>query len=298
VAAHAGGGADVVGRQAVSDASIRVAGLFIYPLKSAAGIALDAMPLDDIGPRFDRRWMVIDARGRFMSQREVPRLALIQTSVAGPSPADAVLVLTTPGRAPLAVSSPDPGAERMSATVWDDTVDVIRIGDVVDAWLADVLEVPCRLVYFPDESIRIADRAFNPLDRPIGLADGFPLLVVGQESLDDLNGRLRERGHAPLPMNRFRPNIVVRGAAPFAEDGWRELVVGPETAAIGLSIVKPCARCSITTVDQATGVRGKEPLATLATYRRGPDGSVLFAQNAIHDRTGVLRVGDSVRVLE
>jgi uncharacterized protein YcbX len=287
-----------VGGEAVNAAAIRVAGLFIYPLKSAAGIAVDEMPLDHIGPRFDRRWMVIDEGGRFISQREVPHLALIGTSINGDRPSEAELVLTASGRIPLVVTPPGSAAARMSATVWDDAVDVVRIGDVADAWLSNVLGVSCRLVYFPDDSGRIADRAFNPLGRPIGFADGFPLLIVGEESLDDLNGRLRERGHAALPMNRFRPNIVVRGAAPFAEDEWREVAVEGEASAIGLSIVKPCARCAITTVDQSTGVRGKEPLATLATFRRGANGSVLFAQNAIHDRTGLLRVGDLIRVLK
>jgi len=298
MAADARGRADVVGVEAVSAASISVAGLFVYPLKSAAGIALEEMPLDDIGPRFDRRWMVIDDRGRFISQREVPRLAVIGTSINGDRPNEPELLLTAARRVPLVVSPPSPGSTRMSATVWDDVVDVVPIGDVADAWLAGVLGVSCRLVYFPDDSVRLADRAFSPLDRRIGLADGFPLLIVGQESLDDLNARLCERGHPALPMNRFRPNIVVRGAAPFAEDEWREISIGAGAAPVGLSIVKPCARCSITTVDQASGVRGKEPLATLATYRRGADGSVLFAQNAIHDRTGVLRVGDPIRVFK
>jgi uncharacterized protein YcbX len=276
----------------VSTPSIHIAGLYIYPLKSGAGIPLDVMPLDELGPRFDRRWMLIDDDGRFISQRERPRLALIRTALHGPE-----LTVSAIGHGSLVVPVHDATAARRSATVWDDTVDVLPIGEEADRWFGEVLEVSCRLVYFPDDSVRLAERAFNPLGRPIGFADGFPLLVLGQESLDDLNARLQLRGRAALPMNRFRPNIVVQGAPPYAEDDWRLVEIGGERA-VRLSIVKPCARCSITTVEQATGERSKEPLAMLATYRRGPDGSVLFAQNAIHDRTGVLRVGDPVRVLE
>src|SRR5581483_2666140 len=128
--------------------------------------------------------------------------------------------------------------------------------------------------------------------RRVGFADGFPLLVLNNASLDDLNARIEARGHAPLPVNRFRPNIVFGGTAPYAEDRWTRIAIGNE---VRLSIVKPCARCAITTTDQTTGVREKEPLATLATFRRLPNGSVVFAQNAIHDAPGTIRVGDAVR---
>ena len=130
----------------------------------------------------------------------------------------------------------------------------------------------------------------------VALADGFPLLLISKPSLADLNERLVARGHEALPMNRFRPNLVVDGGQAFAEDSWKEIQVGGN-GGVRFSIVKPCARCSTTTVDQATGVRGKEPLATLATYRRGEDGSVFMGQNAIHDRAGTIRIDDEVRVL-
>ena len=268
-----------------------VSALNVYPLKSARGISLDVMTLDERGPRWDRRWMLIDAGGRFMSQREQPRLALVTTALS-----DGELTVGAPGCTPLRIPQVDTDAPRLQATIWDDLVDVISVGMAADAWFSGVIEMPCRLVYFPDASIRIADRTFNPEGRPVGLADGFPLLLLSEASLADLNARVGMRGGAPLPMNRFRPNIVVAGARAFAEDSWRDIQVGGE-AGVRCAIVKPCARCSITTVDQATGVRGKEPLATLATYRRSEDGSVMMGQNAIHNGPGTIRVGDEVRVL-
>ncbi len=268
----------------------RVSQLYVYPLKSAAGISLQTMEVDPLGPHLDRRWMLVDETGRFISQREMPRLALLRTSLDGSR-----LSVSAPNVPPLTVPEPDAAADCMCVTVWNDVVDALPIGVETDAWFSEALETPCRLVFFPDSSVRVADRAYNPEGRHVGFADGFPLLILGASSLADLNARLTNRGHSPLSVNRFRPNIVVAGAAPYAEDGWRRIALGE---GISLSIVKPCARCAITTVDQATAVRGKEPLTTLAAYRRGSDGSVFSAQNAIHDRPGVVRLGDSVRVLE
>ena len=273
----------------MSAGDIHVSGLFVYPLKSARGIALDTMTLDERGPRFDRRWMLVDEDGRFISQREVPRLSRVVTSLE-----DGDLSVSAPGRWPFVVLAPT-SSERVPVVVWDDTVDAIPVGEEADAWFAETLGVRCRLVFFPDDGVRVAERAFNPEGRPIGFADGFPLLVVGEASVAELNTRIVARGGSALLMNRFRPNLVVEGAPPYAEDTWREIEVGGDYG-VRLAIVKPCARCAITTVDQATGVNGKEPLATLATYRRSARGDVMMGQNAIHDAPGVIRVGDSIRV--
>lgn len=267
---------------------IHISGLYIYPLKSARGISVDAMPLDTLGAAFDRRWMLIDDDRRFISQRERSRLALIATSLD-----DGKLTVGAPNHGSFRVPSAELSAPRMKVTIWDDVVDAIRVGDEADAWFSDVLETSCRLVYFPADTARVAERVFNPDEKLVGFADGFPLLIMSEASLADLNARLAARGREALPMDRFRPNVVVDGASAYAEDSWKTI----EAAGIRVSIVKPCARCSITTVDQATGIRGKEPLATLATYRRGPDGSVYMAQNAIHDKPGVLRVGDEISIV-
>ena len=267
---------------------MRVSALHIYPLKSARGISLDTMTLDALGVQFDRRWMLIDETGRFVSQREEARMALLTASLSA-----GALNVGAPHRESFAVPQADLRAARIKASLWDDIIDVIPISSEADAWFSDVLETKCRLVYFPDDSVRVIERSFNPDGRLVGLADGFPLLVISASSLVDLNDRLVARGRDTLLMDRFRPNLVVDDAPAYAEDAWKAI----EIAGIRLSIVKPCARCSITTVDQATGIRGKEPLATLATYRRGPDGSVYMAQNAIHDKPGVIRLGDEVAVI-
>lgn len=270
------------------DPAIRVSELYVYPLKSGAGISLDVMSLDVMGPRFDRRWMLVDDAGRFISQREEPRLSLVKSALQG-----GTLVVSALHREPLAVPPTDPEAPRIQATVWSDVVDVVHVSCDADAWFSELLETRCRLVYFPDDSIRVADRTFNPEGRRVGLADGFPLLLIGAASIAELNERIVARGGYALPMNRFRPNLVVEGSSPWAEDDWQSIEIG-EGSSVHMSIVKSCARCAIPTVDQNTALRGKEPLATLATYRRGPDGSVYVGQNVIHERPGVIRVGDPV----
>jgi uncharacterized protein YcbX len=270
---------------------MNVSALNVFPIKSARGISMNVMTLDLFGVRHDRRWMLIDDDARFISQREKPRLALIVTALD-----DDQLTVCAPDHPPFRVPHVDASAPRIKATIWDDVVDVVPVGGDADAWFSDALDTRCRLVYFPDDSIRVADRAYNPQGRLVALTDGFPLLLISESSLSDLNERLSARGRETIPMNRFRPNLVVGDAEAFAEDSWREIQVGGD-GGVRLSIVKPCARCSTTTVDQATGVRGKEPLATLATYRRGEDGSVFMAQNAIHDRAGTIRMGDEIRVL-
>jgi uncharacterized protein YcbX len=194
---------------------------------------------------------------------------------------------------PLLATVATAGPERQ-VTIWRDTCPAIDQGDAVAAWFGQFLGTDCRLVRLPDTYRRQVDQTFaTSPDDQVGFADGFPFLLISEESLADLNGRL----DAPLPMNRFRPNIVVRGGGPFWEDRVSTFRIG----AITFRCVKPCARCPITTTDQATALVGKEPLRTLATFRRGGihvpgpvRGAAYFGQNVIHDATGVIRVGDNV----
>lgn len=272
-------------------AGLRVSELCVYPIKSLGGISLSTMELEEMGPRFDRRWMVVDDDGRFITQREVPRMALISTRIDGDD-----VAVSAPGRECMRVDAVGLDAERVSVQVWGDVVDALRVGEEADRWFSEMLETSCRLVYFARDVVRLAERAFYPNEQPLGFADGYPLLVIGAESLRELNQRIVSRGRSALLMNRFRPNVVIDGADAWNEDLWKRIAIGEDD--VQLAIVKPCARCSITTVDQATAERGKEPLATLATYRRSSDGSVMMGQNALHDREGTLRVGDAVRVLE
>ena len=198
-----------------------VSALFRYPLKSAAGIAVETLELDDVGAHLDRRWMLIDEAGRFISQREETRLALIRTALEGDR-----LTVSAPGAATYVIPDHDDSAPRERVTIWDDTVDAVSIGGEADEWFCEVLRTHCRLVYFPLDTIRLAERAYNPDGHRVGFADAYPLLVVGASSLADLNTRLAARGHDALPMNRFRPNIVIVGAESYGEEWWRGLALG------------------------------------------------------------------------
>jgi uncharacterized protein len=261
-----------------------LAAIHIYPVKSASGIALARCAVDDFGFRYDRRWMVTDESGVFVSQRDEPRLALLATALT----ADA-LVLAAPGMQPLTVPLEPARSDREPVEVWNDRVDAERCGAAADEWMARFLGKPARLVRMPDDARRQVDRRFAEPGERTSFSDGFPFLLIGQASLDDLNGRLAQ----PLPMNRFRPNLVVNGSHAFAEDQWARITFDDLT----LRVVKPCARCVVTTTDQETAERGHEPLRTLATYRTR-DGKVMFGQNLIHEATGTLEVGMPMRVIE
>lgn len=232
----------------------------------------------------DRHWMIVDAAGHFLTQREFPRLALI-----APRLSNGELEMTAPGMTPLAVGIASDGP-RVDVTVWDDRCVAIDHGPLAAAWLSDFLGVSCRLVRMADDVVRTVDPNYARSTDQVGFADGFSFLLASRASLDELNRRLS----APLPMNRFRPNIVIDGVEPFEEDGWKRIVIG----GIGFCVAKPCARCAITTVDQRTGERSREPLRTLATFRNVPGRGVMFGQNLVHDRTGVIRVGAVVDVIE
>lgn len=260
---------------------IEVSALFLYPIKSCAGTSVPSATLDRRGFVGDRRFMVVDDGGRFVSQRTLPRIALVDPRIA-----DGTITLAARGAPTITVPVVEEGPRR-TVTVWRDACGAIDQGNEASRWLTAHLGIPCRLVRLADEVTRRVDPTYaRRLDDEVSFADAYPLLLIGEASLGDLNGRLA----IPLPMNRFRPNVVVRGSAPYGEDSWRDIQVGEVRA----TVVKPCARCVTTIVDQATGERGKEPLRTLATYRRGSDGEVYFGQNVIHAGQGTINVGDRV----
>jgi uncharacterized protein YcbX len=268
-----------------------VAGLFVYPVKSCRGIAVSAWALEPRGLRHDRRLMIVDDEGCFLTQRVEPRLALVETAIHdGHAPA---LSLSAPGMRLLQIPLSDGEAEpragaRRRVKVWRDEVGAVDCGEDAAAWISEWLGKRVSIVRMPDD----VERAVSPKHgRPgdiVGFADGYPVLLASASSLDDLNGRLAE----PVGMNRFRPNLVVSGAAPWAEDGWTLIRVG----AVALRVVKPCDRCTVTTIDPQTAERGVEPLRTLATFRT-KDNVVLFAQNCIPDSLGPIAVGDPVEIL-
>jgi hypothetical protein len=261
--------------------------IHVYPLKSAAGLAMNEADVERRGLAGDRRWMLVDGEGTFLSQRSHPRLALIDVEATPGG-----LHLAAPDRPPIDVPRPDGSAERRTVSVWGDAVEAALASDAAHAWCADFLDVDVRLVHMPDASRRAVDAEYATRDDDVvSFADGYPLLLTTTASLADLNDRL----DAPLPMDRFRPNVVVDGAEPWAEDAWRRVRIG----GVAFRAVKPCGRCAVTTTDQQTAVRGKEPLKTLATFRRGAEtGKVYFGWNLIPETTGRLRAGDAVDVLE
>lgn len=263
---------------------MRLSGLSIYPLKSAGGIQCEGWPVGTLGLQHDRRWMLVDPAGHFITQRELPRLCLVRTAITTRH-----LELHAPGMPDLRLPLEPPDGAQEPVVVWGDQA-LARFPDPqADRWCSEFLGAACRLAFLPEPNGRAVNPAYDSRARRVGFADAFPFLLIGAASLEDLNQRLR----LALPMNRFRPNLVIEGAPPFAEDGWRRIRVG----SLEFDVVKPCARCVITTTDQATGERSDEPLRTLATYRRVGK-NVMFGQNALHRGTGWLAVGDPVEVLE
>jgi uncharacterized protein YcbX len=262
-----------------------VAALNIYPIKSCGGIALDVAEIGLRGFRNDRAFMLVTPQGRFITQREQPRMALIRPSML----LDGSLMVKAPDMPKLALTIKDMG-EITPVVVWKSTCDAIDQGEEAARWFSSYLGVPCRLVAMAREYERRVNPNFaiGAYDQ-VGFADGYPFLLIASASLDDLNARLSD----PLPMNRFRPNIVVSGSAPYEEDTWRVIRIGE----VVFHIVKPCARCPIPTTNQETAERLKEPLKTLATYRHAARG-VMFGQNLIHEQQGIIRVGDNVELLE
>ncbi len=268
---------------------ITISALYTYPVKSCGALAHDHHALDARGLRDDRRWMVVTPQGRFLTARDVPQLLRVQ-----PEMGHDVLRLHTAGLPALQVPlAQDVRARRQTVEVWGDRVAAVDMGDEAAAWFSAVAEQPARLVSIADDFSRVINTEYVSQPSETGFADGYPLLLIGEASLEALNERLRAKGEAPVPMSRFRPNVVVRGAAPFEEDTWRQVRLGD----VPFDVVKPCKRCVITTLDPQTGraPNPKEPTATLAEFRRWK-GGVIFGQNVVHRSLGVLRVGQMVTV--
>jgi uncharacterized protein YcbX len=262
---------------------ITISALYRYPIKGCKGRLLAEAQTDARGIVGDRRLMIVDAYNEFITQRDMPKLALIAPAVNGDT-----VTLNAPGMPALTLNSSNEG-RRARARVWDDVCDAIDQGNEVSLWLQDFLAAPARLVRIADDFQRKCDPRYARSENDhTGFADGYPFLLISQASLDDLNAKLSE----PVPMNRFRPNIVVEGCEPFAEDTWRDIRI----AGIDFGVVKPCARCNVPTIDQDTAIAGREPIKTLATYRT-VNQKVMFGQNLIASNAGVLRVGDVIEIV-
>lgn len=260
--------------------------LLIYPIKSLKGIPIDEAVLSDRGLQYDRRWLLVDENYRFLSQREYSQMALINTAIEN----DKLVVFYSKDACNKYHISLQPVLSSIvTVSIWDDVCEAQLISSLADEWFSDVLKIKCRLVYMPDNSRRVVDEKYAKRNDITSFADDFPVLIIGQSSLDDLNSRLTNR----LPMDRFRPNIVFEGADAFEEDRMEHFVIND----INFYAVTPCARCVITTINQQTGVQGKEPLKTLSTYRKAGN-NIYFGQNVLYDRSGIINIGDKITIVK
>ena len=272
--------------------ALSLSGLNVYPIKSAAGVAVQTAKLTSRGLQHDRRWMIVDAQGKFITQRQFPRMALMSVALAD------TLQISAPEMPNLVVPPVSDRKKRVAVEVWGDACQAVLVGKECDAWLTQFLKTNCRLVYMPDDTKRPAEHGKLGPSTLVSFADAYPYLLISEASLSGLNQRLQEQGAEPVTMSRFRPNLIVSGARePHAEDTWQQVKIGKAT----FDLPKPCARCSIPNVDTRTGLRGKEPTQTLSTYRFWNKG-IWFGQNAVQagdrlDEASILRVGDRIEVL-
>ena len=273
---------------------MHLSGLFIYPVKSLRGIELSSAEIDPLGLVGDRRFLIVDELGRQLTQRPLPRMALIETELTS---RDLILRAPKVDACVIPLHSTEPSCVK-TVSVWkSENLLADDCGPNSAEWLTSFLGVTCRLV-------RIGNQFRRPVLNPkralpgdlVSFADGYPFLVTSEASLSDLNDRLLANGEETIPMNRFRPNLVISGCAAFAEDIWPRFKIGAVTFRAG----GPCGRCIVTTTDQLTGERGKEPLRTLASYRRDATEptDVNFGQNLIHEtKFGTLKIGDAIENL-
>ena len=264
---------------------LQVSQLFIYPIKSLGGIAKQDIEITSTGFKHDRRWMLVDDQNVFLTQRTYPQMALLQTAETGTG-----ITVTNKLNSSQSITIPfeTSYAAKTKVIVWDDVCDAFEINEELNAWFSEMLHINCKLVYMPDDTKRLVDKRYATNDEITSFADGYPILMIGQSSLDNLNEKLTEA----LPVNRFRPNIVFTGGHAHIED---EMAVF-EINAVNFFGVKPCARCMITTINQQTAEAGKEPLRTLAGYRM-KNNKIYFGQNVLQQQNGSIQIGNEIKIL-
>ncbi|GGK66971.1 MOSC domain-containing protein [Rufibacter glacialis] len=260
--------------------------IYIYPIKSLGGISLTSAEVEERGLQYDRRWMLIDDSGIFLTQRKIAEMALLQVAL---SPEGLLVTHKSRVLAPLLVPYEANSTRSTLVTIWDDICFAFIVSPEANAWFSEALGINCRLVYMPENSIRLIDPNYAKHNEKVSFSDGYPFLIIGQESLNDLNARLTD----PVPMNRFRPNFVFTGGQPYAEEQWKTFKIGN----VLFYGAKPCGRCNVTTIDQDTAQAGKEPLQTLASYQ-SKGNKVIFGMNLIGLSTGTVAVGDPISVME
>ncbi len=277
---------------------MKISEINIYPIKSLGGITLNEAVIEQRGLQYDRRWMLVDENGKFLTQREFPKMSTISIVLKGNG-----LQVSAEKFDDLTVPFTVEG-ESLKVEVWGSICNAVLSDSGINKWFSEVLQTNCKLVYMPENSRREINPLFNKNNEIVSFADGYPILIIGENSLADLNSRLETQ----IPMNRFRPNIVVANSSAFAEDNWGKIKIG-ETI---FRSTKPCARCVMTTINQTDGaLSGKEPLKTLAKYRLAKqvfpatyadlelnENAVLFGQNLVAENFGkAIKIGDKVEIL-
>jgi uncharacterized protein YcbX len=267
------------------NAALLVQDIFIYPIKSMKGVRLESAKVLERGFQYDRRWMLVDRAGLFITQRTHHKMALIQVELQD----NHLLVSSSIKQVnPIQIPLDFKLESQIEVEVWDDRMLANLVDPSFDQWFSEVLEIDCQLVVMPESTVRKVNPKYAVNEESVSFADGMPYLIIGQESLNHLNSKLTQE----VTMYRFRPNIVFSGGAGFVEDNWKNIKIGN----VDFCVVKPCARCVLITVDQETGEKSKEPLRTLASYRT-INNKVHFGQNALALHEGVLRVGDSIQLI-
>jgi uncharacterized protein len=256
----------------------------MYPIKSLGGISLSSSLVTDRGFQYDRRWMLVDSDNQFMTQRDFAKMALLQVQVE-----EGGLKVTHKQRGDSIAIPFETNGETISVQVWSDRMKGIIVDDKLNEWFSEMIGTGCRLVYMPDQTQRWVDGRYANKKEITSFSDGYPFLIIGQSSLDDLNNRIEEK----LLVNRFRPNIVFSGGEPYEEDTLAHFTIND----IHFYGVKLCSRCVITTINQDTIKKGKEPLRTLSKYRM-KNNKIYFGQNLLHHGEGSIRIGDELKVLE
>lgn len=267
------------------DDNLQLQEIYVYPIKSLGGIALQQAEVHPTGLQYDRRWMLTEAEGNFLSQRTFAQMAMLQVSFVQ----EGLMVSHKNGSLqPLLIPFNADTGRKLRVSIWDDVCTAVEVSPLANEWFSDALGMMTQLVYMPPSTQRLVDTTYAANNEMVSFADAYPVMMIGQSSLQDLNSRLEH----PILMNRFRPNLVFSGGWPFCEDSFDLFQIGEVT----FKAVKPCYRCVLTTINQETGMRGHEPLKTLATYRTR-NNKIMFGQNLVQTNLGNIKTGDKLKVL-
>ncbi len=265
---------------------LQISELYIYPIKSLAGIAKETVEITNTGLKHDRRWMLVDDNNVFLSQRTHPQMALLQ-----PIEKEDCIVVTHKYDPLQNITIPfyNEGKNTIHVSIWDDVCDALEVSTECSNWFSNMLQINCKLVYMPNETMRLVDKRYANNKEVTSFSDGYPILMIGQDSINYLNTKLEE----PIPMDRFRPNIVFTGGYAHVEDEMEVFSIND----VNFLGVKPCARCVITTINQQNIEKGKEPLKTLATYRT-KNNKIYFGQNVLQQQNGNIAIGNKIEIIK